>query len=65
MNDRHVAIGPTGLGAAQRRGERGEHLVGGRRGQRGARVENHRRARLEETLSRRFQGCKQQTVFIG
>ena len=65
MNDRHVAIGPTGLGAAQRRGERGEHLVGGRRGQRGAGVENHRRARLEETLSRRSQGCKQQTVFVG
>ena len=64
MNDRHVAIGPTGLGAAQRRGERGEHLVGGRRGQRGTGVVDHGRPRLEETLSRRFQGCEQQTVFV-
>ena len=65
MNDRHVAIGPTGLGAAQRRGDRGEHLVSGRRGQRGGGIENHRRTRLEETCSGRFQGCEQRTVFVG
>ena len=51
MHDRHVAIGPTGLGSTQRRGDRGEHLVGGRRGQRGGGVVDHRRARLKETLS--------------
>ena len=64
VDDRHVAIRPAGLALTKRRRERGKHLVGSRRDERRADVEDFRRAR-KETLFRARQRGEQPAVFVG